>query len=851
MSDPSRFQGAFQALEDRRMLTVFTVDTLVDDASGLADGLVSFREAMIAAETNASFGDAAAGEALGDSIVFANSLDGMTIDISSNGQFQVSDDLSIGDLNTFVTIDGGGASRIINIDSTESFTLTNFRMTDGDAIDFGGAILMSGGGSLSLVDMQLDANIAGISGGGLFSDESTISIEDSRFENNSVNGADGNGGAIGLLEGTFSMTGSTVIGNAAVTAGGGISMTGSMASIVDTELNNNAVSAGIGGAVAMLGGANLDLAGTFVGANNASVSGGGFYVSDTGRLIVKENSTINGNTASGSDFGDGGGGIYNAGGLVRVLDSTISNNTADGTSGAGGGVLSASGVLNIRRSVIASNTAAAFGGGIQVGGGFARLEASTLGGPDAMDANFAGTNAALGDGGGLHVSGGLGTVVEIDGTQVTRNDANRDGGALWNRTGAIMVISNMSFIDNNSAGSEINGGGGIFNNGGTVVIDNSTVTMNRASGAKGLGGGVHSLGGLVIVTGSSINFNQAVRAGGGVSMIGGTLSTTDSNIASNTANDALADPGNGGGINAADAALVILDSTSIASNTAANVGGGIAAFDSTVVVRNASSVATNGAGSQVDTTLGGGGIFAQDTLLRILDSVVSGNVATGADSVGGGIAVEGGRLLARDSDLLANIAAQKGGGVYVGSAIATFRDSVVGGGGPSDANTAADGAGIYFDGTSIGWVNGSSISYNIATQEGGGIFNHPNSHVRISDGAILSFNSADSGGAIYNAGLMSIEDSRLISNMARVGGGLSNQPLAIVVVETADIDGNQATLVGGGVQNAGIVSFTMMGEVKNNQAAAIGGGIYTDSIGTTYIGDLVFSGNLPDDMNGG
>ncbi len=69
-SQRSQFTGSLQKLEDRRLLTVFVVNTLADDVTA-GDDFLSLREAIIAAETNAPFGDAVAGEADGDRIVFA------------------------------------------------------------------------------------------------------------------------------------------------------------------------------------------------------------------------------------------------------------------------------------------------------------------------------------------------------------------------------------------------------------------------------------------------------------------------------------------------------------------------------------------------------------------------------------------------------------------------------------------------------------------------------------------------------------------------------------------------------------------------------------------------------------
>ena len=60
----------FSLLETRSLLTTFVVDTLADGAGADSDGMLSLREAIVAANTNAAFADAPAGEADGDIIRF-------------------------------------------------------------------------------------------------------------------------------------------------------------------------------------------------------------------------------------------------------------------------------------------------------------------------------------------------------------------------------------------------------------------------------------------------------------------------------------------------------------------------------------------------------------------------------------------------------------------------------------------------------------------------------------------------------------------------------------------------------------------------------------------------------------
>ncbi len=69
-----------EALEDRTLLTAFVVNTLNDTVA--FDGVVSLREALISANNNFSINpDVAAGQADFDSITFAASIAGGTIQL--------------------------------------------------------------------------------------------------------------------------------------------------------------------------------------------------------------------------------------------------------------------------------------------------------------------------------------------------------------------------------------------------------------------------------------------------------------------------------------------------------------------------------------------------------------------------------------------------------------------------------------------------------------------------------------------------------------------------------------------------------------------------------------------------
>ena len=86
-------------LEGRMLLTAYVVNTPLDDpwaGPDDVDGRVSLREAITAANTNAPFGDAPAGQGDGllDSITFRPSLKGKTI-VLGGAELPVGDHLSI------------------------------------------------------------------------------------------------------------------------------------------------------------------------------------------------------------------------------------------------------------------------------------------------------------------------------------------------------------------------------------------------------------------------------------------------------------------------------------------------------------------------------------------------------------------------------------------------------------------------------------------------------------------------------------------------------------------------------------------------------------------------------------
>ncbi len=119
-------RSRFELLEDRRLLTIVTVNNPTDTAVA---GELSLRQAIVQANT-----DAAAG--ISDTINFDSSLDGKTL-ILTQGQLELSGagagTITIGgsSASTPVTISGGNASRLFQVDSGVQVVLTSLDIEDG------------------------------------------------------------------------------------------------------------------------------------------------------------------------------------------------------------------------------------------------------------------------------------------------------------------------------------------------------------------------------------------------------------------------------------------------------------------------------------------------------------------------------------------------------------------------------------------------------------------------------------------------------------------------------------------------------------------------------------------------
>jgi hypothetical protein len=543
-----------ESLEARTVLSTLTVLNNLDTGPG------SLRDTI----TNAKSGD---------TVVFAASLDGQTIILTSD-QLTISKSLDIeGPGASLLAISGNDTNRIFNINEGLSVTIDGLTITHGR--DVGGNAAGSGIGG----------------GGGILNAGSPLALANDVFSYNVSLGANfgPDGGAIATFrDGSLTVTDSSFIGNRAdgrvkkgrFAEGGAIygSPNGPDATITRCSFLDNQSIGGDGGV--------LSTDRFAIGA----ASGGALHVEGSSTFTVIDSTFIGNQAISGNggsaprannagvyvvDSADGGAIAAHDGGTVVISGSLFENNQAIGgsnASGAGaalafvgtadGGAVNCQGPTTITNSIFLGNEA--------------------LGG-----------NADTGGSGLVFVGGGYGGAIE--------NDGFFSGGVPLN-------ISNCTFTNNQAVGGAGNTAGvftgdglgaGIANfSGVTGAITLSRFTGNLAvggqastggNGADGLGGAVaNMLGSTLTVSSCTLSGNQATGGAGGAGGNGGngfgggvyndgqsTLTVLGSTITSNDAVGGAAGAGGsagqgiGGGAYFASGGTVCIDvHTSIAGNTA-------------------------------------------------------------------------------------------------------------------------------------------------------------------------------------------------------------------------------------------------------------------------------------------
>ncbi|MER5687523.1 hypothetical protein [Streptomyces sp. NPDC002205] len=269
---------------------------------------------------------------------------------------------------------------------------------------------------------------------------------------------------------------------------------------------------GIGGAVLVLGGADLAVNSSQLTDNHATIDGGAID-GQAGSTITVTSSVLEKNTA-----GSSGGGIAKFGG-VTLTRSEVSKNTA----GFGGGVAVADGSATFSHSRVNGNTATGAGGGVELIGATGAFESTHVSGNKATGAGAVG--------GGIFDAGN--SIITLRSSWVRGNSATDQGGGILSKR---ELNVRRSTVQDNSAGSQ---GGGVWS-GGTTRLDGTELNGNRTTAVGSLGGGLFAGSGTATLNRSEVINNRAdgmgSNGGGLYEQPGSTVTIDQTTVANNLPN---------------------------------------------------------------------------------------------------------------------------------------------------------------------------------------------------------------------------------------------------------------------------------------------------------------------------
>ena len=631
--------------EPRLALATIVVTTPLDVVDA-GDGLISLREAVTAANTNAVFSDAAAGDETGDRIIFSNLFSDPAAEIVlTQGELEITDDVVIrgfdnGDFEAPL-ISGAGQSRIFNVDTTETVRLHEVSLTDGNANSFtnqgnGGLINVQPDSDLVIFKSHLSSGFAD-QGGALYVDSSrVVAIGGSRFSSNDVatnltgGGALSEGGAIYAVDSDIKIAGVEFLGNTAV-RGGAIATSGGSLRLFSSTFGGRGIgdgnSAEYGGAVHSEDTSILTNS-TFIG-NRSTKSGGA--ISSIGNILhVLPGSQFTANgpaeLPSTSDLTHFGGAIDSRNDALYIADATFEENL----SSSGGAISIRADHAVINRVSVSNNQARYQGGGISVSfeNDGAYITDSTFDGNHAVGDPDEGT---FGVGGALSVLAGNGNVTVLRRVVMNFNSSSGDGGAIYATSPPEPGQSNLYVYGSRLNDNVTNGGAGgaIYYSNGTLTVAGSQFRRNASLdelgsiSTSGSGGAIHSLLARTLIYNSGFVSNMATENGGALTASGGYMRVASSQLnfnGSKTGGAAFA----GGELNFEPSNMVFVGGT--LDGNSAETGGAIAVTpESRLVARLGVNFKTNSAND--------GGAIHSNGLVNLNGVTFDGNTADSGGAV--------------------------------------------------------------------------------------------------------------------------------------------------------------------------------------------------------------------------
>ncbi|QDT94090.1 right-handed parallel beta-helix repeat-containing protein [Gimesia algae] len=823
-------RNLIETLEDRTLLTAFTVVNSDDSGAG------SLRDAIEAANANAG----------ADTISFDAALAGETIVLST--ELQITDDLTITGLGADqLTLDGNADSRIFRIDDgvvssdinveISGLTLTNGSAENGGAIynlemlsivdstltgntatQYGGGIYFSQADQVSVSNTTFESNYA-FSGGAIYSIEGSLSIDESHFSQNHATGeyggaiyfsgvsahidqsqfienySEANGGAIYAFNGNLTVTASQFTENEAKSLGGGIQLIVADVTINESTFFSN--KAGAGGAINILGKGSLDVSSsTFT--ENTALSGGAINNNGADSISI-ENSTLSYNQASHQ-----GGALFTfVNTAVSVVNSTIIGNEATYFSGGGIYRHDTSGSFLLQNSIVAGNTSDQFSGSYTGSNNIIQSSLDGLLDPVLRDNGGPAETHALLTGSAAIDAGNNSAVLTAGLTQDQRGFVFKRIYGDFVDIGAYefqpleLVVDTADDLDDGDYSA------GHLSLREAIKLSNTYLTADTITFASALAG-------------QTIALNSELLISDNITIIG--LGADQLTISGNNTNRIFnLDDGD------SETRITVEMSGLTLTNGFADSGGAILNYENLTITD--STISKNQAAMNIFN--GGGGIYSAAGSLTVMGSIFTENSAFN----GGGIyALE--TLLTVSGSTFSNNSADRGGGIFFDAPYSnyTFTANVTNST-FSENVTDGNGAGILFD-FGQAFVDHCTFTGNISDRSGGGIgnlwteltvqnssFDHNSARLYgagIANGSFFDFecggdllilnctlweNQATNcgGGFFTNCGNVDIVNTTISGNSAKTSGAIYtlNMGPGAVVINNSTITGNSATYLGG------------------------------------------------------
>jgi hypothetical protein len=537
------------------------------------------------------------------------------------------------------------------------------------------------------------------------------------------------------------------------------------------------------------------------GSNSSNDAGGGsIFIEQTPHKLILNNIVIEGNSAVS------GGGIRTAGDIYASKSQIIKNIASE----QGGGIWCSGSITlnesNVDENLVSGLSDTNFAGGINIDAGDLIMNRSSI---NKNRITYSLDKGIGGSAGGLNLGSGS---LNMSESSIDENEAYSSGGIQLGKGNINMMKSSSASYNKSYISGDACGGGGIVITAGNVTIQDSTISHNETRG---------------MYSGSIVSFI------GNVSVFGST-------IAHNV------NRGPGGGIAANFNSSVIVDNSKIIGNIGASLGGAIINFSSVlgqITVNN--STVSNNILTNYQTVGQTIGAFLKVILgvVSQMSSISESNTTSAADLKQ---VLEELIKLAKATD--EELKHQTSNGIFSevryltgGGAIASLLGCpiVVSGGSKINQNYATK----YVTKT-----NNKFMGF------GGAIFS-PNANITINDSDISSNVSTTGGCAIYNGKSLVMNNSRVVKNTiekndhepsgVEFNGTIYSKDSASLVLNDCVMKNNQV-IDGGGAIYQGVISL-INSEITKNKAK-IGGGLYLTSGDNLVKINSLIANNEPNDI---